>query len=114
MELAQARLMAACWPGEGIVRAGARALEGKSEVRRLSKTGGKREGVRMWVVMSVRRNLKGGKDCQLCSYLFGTHDGAWQVGRKDEAQNGSSGWSKVRSERGGKPGPLRNSREPVH
>ena len=50
-----------------MARAGARALEGKSEVRRLSSVGGKSEGAKMWVAMSVWRNLLRGQDCQLCS-----------------------------------------------
>lgn len=104
MELAQARLMAACWLGEGTARAGARALEGKSEVRRLSKTGGKREGVRMWVVMSVRRNLKGGNDCQLCWDLVGPP--RWSMaGRGGKMRRKTVLADGVRSERGRKPGP---------
>ena len=53
--------MAACWAILGMARAGARALEGKREVRRARSVGGKREGFKMWVAMSAWRNLLGSK-----------------------------------------------------
>lgn len=69
------------------MRAGARALEGKSEVRSRSSVGGKREGVKMWVAMSVWRNLLRGKTV---SFARSRREHMMEDGRsgKDEAQNG--------------------------